>query len=128
MYEMLGTLKACAHWRGLPRGCSLARSSCGLVDHTRSKFHTLARSYMRSRESIDWRAERKNAQMEPRTNRPSVVSVYRCCVNSEPEFFIHFWPYIKYTTKKKWLKLTRIDRLGVTKATIESVSCQVASL
>ncbi len=44
--------KACAHWRGLPHGRGLAQSSCGLVDHARSKFHTLAQSYMRSRRGL----------------------------------------------------------------------------
>ncbi len=38
-------VKACAHWCGLPH-------SCGLVDCARSKFHTLARSYMRSRRGL----------------------------------------------------------------------------
>ncbi len=61
--ENIFILKACAHWRGLPhshslpRSCGLAWSSGGLVDHAQSKFHTLARSYMRSRESIDRRMD-----------------------------------------------------------------------
>ncbi len=82
-------------------------------------------------ESVDRRAERKSARTDPRTNRPSVVGVYRRCVNSDPEFFFVFWAYIKYATKKEKknprLKMTRIDRSGVTKATVEQVSRQVAS-
>ncbi len=42
-------IKAYAHWCSLPHGCGLTQSSRGLVDCAQSKFHTLARSYMRSR-------------------------------------------------------------------------------
>ncbi len=68
--------------------CHTVVVSRGLVDHTRSKFHTLAQSYMRSRESVDQRAERRSTRTDPQTN-------------SDPEIFVRFWPYIKYMTKKK---------------------------
>ncbi len=56
---------------------------------------------MHSRKSVDQGAQQKSAKTDPRTNLLSVVGVYRCCVNSDPEFFVRFWPYIKYATKKK---------------------------
>ncbi len=75
-------------------------------------YHTLARSYMRSREPVDWRMERKSAWTDPRTNRPSVVGVYRHCVNSNPEFFVHFWPYINDQKKKKKDKTDAYRQVG----------------
>ncbi len=52
IWQTVFAIKAYAHWCGLPRSHSLAWLSRGLVQGTRSKFHTLARSYIRSRRGL----------------------------------------------------------------------------